>query len=71
MYLNEGAMGRLHSALREAALSEPLTYLGTAHAADGEGFALEAERWPGGGRERLAVFDFHGDWLAWRTSGSP
>ena len=65
MYLNEGAMGRLRVALHEAALAEPLTYLGTARGPDDDGFALDVERWPSGKRERLAVFDFHGDWLDW------
>ena len=65
MYVNEKAMRRLRGALHEAALSEPLTFLGTARAPDDDGFALEVERWPGGERERLAVFDFHGDWLDW------
>jgi hypothetical protein len=65
MYLNDGAMGRLRRALHEAALTEPLTYLGTGRAPDDDGFALEVERWPSGRRERLAVFDFHGDWLDW------
>jgi hypothetical protein len=65
MYLNEAALTRLHGALQEAALVEPLTYLGTGRAPDDDGFALEVEHWPGGARERLAVFDFHGDWLDW------
>jgi hypothetical protein len=65
MYLNEAALTRLHGALQEAALVEPLTYLGTGRAPDDDGFALEVEDWPGGARERLAVFDFHGDWLDW------
>jgi hypothetical protein len=65
MYLNEGAMGRVRSALREAALREPLTYLGTGRGPDDGGFALEVERLPDGARERLAVFDFHGEWLEW------
>lgn len=29
------------------------------------GFALEVERYPEGDAARLAVFDFHGDWLEW------
>ena len=65
MYLAEGAMARLRGTLHEAALSEPLTYLGTGRAPDDDGYALEVERWPSGEHERLAVFDFHGDWLDW------
>jgi hypothetical protein len=65
MYLAEEALARLRGALHDAALVEPLTYLGTARAPDDDGFALVVERWPGGERERLAVFDFHGDWLDW------
>jgi hypothetical protein len=65
MYLNRGAMAQLRDALHNAALLEPLTYLGTAQPPDDNGFALEAERWPDGARERLAVFDFHGEWLDW------
>jgi hypothetical protein len=65
MYLDDAAMGRLRGALREAGLVEPLTYLGTGRAPGDDGFALEVERWPGGTRERLAVFDFHGEWLDW------
>jgi hypothetical protein len=65
MYLNEGAMGRLRAALHEAALAKPLTYIGTGRAPGDDGFALEVEQWPGGERDRLAVFDFHGDWLDW------
>ena len=65
MYLTEGALGRLHRGLHEAGLARPLTYLGTARAPGDDGFALEVERWPSGERERLAVFDFHGEWLDW------
>lgn len=65
MYLHEEAMRRLRGALHEAARSEPISYLGTARGPDDGGFALEVERWPGGARERLGVFDFHGDWLEW------
>ena len=34
-------------------------------APDDDGFALDVERYPGGGRQRLGVFDFHGEWLDW------
>jgi hypothetical protein len=65
MYLRDDGLRRLRGALHEAALSEPISYLGTARGPDDGGFALEVERWPGGARERLGVFDFHGDWLEW------
>ncbi|MDX6506416.1 MAG: hypothetical protein QOG06_1060, partial [Gaiellaceae bacterium] len=68
MYLQEEELRRLRSALHEAALSEPLRYLGTAPAPGDEGFALEVEHWPAGAREQVAVFDFHGEWLEWGLS---
>jgi hypothetical protein len=34
-------------------------------APDDAGFALDVERYPGGSRQRLGVFDFHGEWLDW------
>jgi hypothetical protein len=65
MYLDQGAMGKLRAALQEAAREEPLVFLTTGRAPDDDGFALEVERYPDGGSERLAVFDFHGEWLDW------
>ena len=65
MYLQRGALGKLRSALHEAARTEPLVYLTTGRAPDDDGFALEVERFPDGGSERLAIFDFHGAWLDW------
>jgi hypothetical protein len=65
MYLDRSALGKLRSALQDAARREPLVYLTTGRASDDEGFALELERYPDGRRRRLAVFDFHGDWLDW------
>jgi hypothetical protein len=63
MYLPAGGLERLRDALQAASEREPLVYLGTGNLDDG--YALEVERYPGGGREQLAVFDFHGAWLEW------
>lgn len=65
MYLDRGAADQVHAALREAARVEPLVYLSTVNGPDGVGFALELERFPEGRTTRLAVFDFHGEWLEW------
>jgi hypothetical protein len=65
MYLDRRALERLRSALHAAARDEPLVYLTTGRAPDDDGFALELERYPDGRTTRLAVFDFHGEWLAW------
>jgi hypothetical protein len=65
MYLEQSALARLRSALHDAARAEPLVYLTTGRAPDDDGFSLEVERYPDGRRRRLAVFDFHGDWLDW------
>jgi hypothetical protein len=65
MYLDQGGTSRLHAALEEAAQAEPLIYVSTGRAPQDDGFALDVERYPGGSTERLAVFDFHGEWLDW------
>jgi hypothetical protein len=65
MYLDRGGSDRLRAALQHAGREEPLVFLTTGRAPDDDGFALELERFPGGGAERLAVFDFHGEWLDW------
>jgi hypothetical protein len=65
MYLDQGAMAKVRAALDEAARTEPLVYLTTGRAPDDDGFALEVESYPGGRSTRLAVFDFHGEWLDW------
>jgi hypothetical protein len=65
MYLDPSAMTKVRAALHEAAHTEPLVYLTTGRAPDDDGFALEIERYPDGGSTRLAVFDFHGEWLDW------
>ncbi len=65
MYVQEEGLRRLAGVLREASLVEPLTVLTTGPSPDDDGFALEVERLPDGRRTRLAVFDFHGEWLEW------
>ena len=65
MYLDQGATARLHAALHDAAREEPLVFVSTGRAPDDDGFALDVERYPDGSTERLAVFDFHGEWLDW------
>ena len=65
MYLTPEELERLGRAMHAAARERPFTYLGTAHGPDNVGYALEVQRFPGGEAERLAVFDFHGDWLEW------
>jgi hypothetical protein len=65
MYLTPEQLEQLSRALHAAARERPFTYLGTAHGPDNVGYALEAQHFPGGEVERLAVFDFHGEWLEW------
>jgi len=65
MYLEQSGLARVRAALHEAAQQEPLVYLTTGRAPDDDGFALEVERYPDGRRRRVAVFDFHGEWLDW------
>ena len=65
MYLDQGALVKVRAAFEEAATVEPLVFLTTGRAPDDDGFALEVERYPGGSSERLAIFDFHGEWLDW------
>jgi hypothetical protein len=65
MYLERGALGRLRAALQAASSAEPLVFLGTGRSPDDDGFALDVARYPGGAVHRLAVFDFHGEWLDW------
>ena len=64
MYLDREALATLRDALRRASREEPLVFVGTGRAPSDAGFALEVERFPGRAR-RLAIFDFHGDWLDW------
>jgi len=65
MYLDQSATGHLRAALHDAAREEPLVFISTGRAPDDDGFALEVERYPDGRAVRLAVFDFHGEWLEW------
>ena len=65
MYLDRGQNDRLRSALRDGGRVAPFVYVTTGHAADENGYTLEVHRHPGGSSERLAVFDFHGEWLEW------
>jgi hypothetical protein len=65
MYLERGALGKLRAALQAASSTEPLVFLGTGRSPDDDGFALDVARYPGGAVHRLAVFDFHGEWLDW------
>jgi hypothetical protein len=65
MYLDRAAGERLRAALHEAGAREPLVFVTTGRAPDDDGFALEVERFPDGGPKRVAVFDFHGEWLDW------
>jgi len=65
MYLDEDGAGRLRAAFHEAARHEPLVFVSTGRAPQDDGFSLEIERYPDGRTDRLAVFDFHGEWLEW------
>ena len=65
MYLDRSSADRLRAALNAAGGEDPLVFITTGRAPDDDGFALEVERFPDGGSERLAIFDFHGAWLDW------
>jgi hypothetical protein len=65
MYLDRGAADRVRAALHDAGRAEPVVFITTGRAPEDDGFALEVERFPDGRAERLAVFDFHGEWLEW------
>ena len=65
MYLTPDELETLSRAMHAAARERPFTYIGTGHGPDNVGYALEAQYFPGGEVERLAVFDFHGEWLEW------
>jgi hypothetical protein len=69
MYLSAEELERLGRVMETAARERPFTYIGTAHGPDNVGYALEAQRLPGEAVERLAVFDFHGEWLEWGSGG--
>jgi hypothetical protein len=65
MYLERDGADRLRAALDEAGRQEPLVFVTTGRAPSDDGFALEIEEFPDGRAERVAVFDFHGEWLEW------
>jgi len=65
MYLDRDGLSKLRAALQHASLDDPLVFVSTGRAPSDDGFALEVERYPGRSVKRLAVFDFHGEWLAW------
>jgi hypothetical protein len=65
MYLDRAGPENMRAALHEAGRREPLVFVTTGRAPDDDGFALELERFPGSRAERVAVFDFHGEWLEW------
>jgi len=64
-YLTGPELVRLREALHHAGRVEPFCTVGSGRAPEDDGYALEVERWPGGQRERLGVFDYHGAWLDW------
>ena len=65
MYVSADELQQLTRVLYEAALDEPFTFLGTGQSPNDDGYGLESQKLPGSARRRLAVFDFHGDWLEW------
>jgi hypothetical protein len=65
MYLERGAVQRMRDAFVAAGREEPMVYVGTAPGPDDSGYALEVERYPRGKSGRVAVMDFHGEWLDW------
>ncbi len=64
-YLDATGLERLHAAMHEAAAEEPLVFISTGRAPDDSGYGLELQRYPDGRPTRLAVLDFHGEWLEW------
>jgi hypothetical protein len=65
MYVDRDAMARVRAALQQASLGEPFVFLNAEAGGGEDGFSLQVERYPGGRRHRVAVFDFHGAWLDW------
>jgi hypothetical protein len=65
MYLDRARADRMSAAFHDAARDEPLVFVTAGHAPDDGGFSLDVIRYPDGQPERLAVFDFHGEWLDW------
>ncbi len=64
-YLDAAALERLHVAMEVAGGDEPLVFISTGRGPDDRGYGLELQRYPGGRPTRLAVIDFHGEWLEW------
>jgi hypothetical protein len=65
MYLTPEQLEQLRRELQIAGRKQPFTYLGTASGPDNAGYALEVQRVPGEEPVRVALFDFHGEWLEW------
>ena len=65
MYLTPEELEQLRRELQGAGRRQPFTYLGTASGPDNVGYALEVQRVPGEEPVRVALFDFHGEWLEW------
>jgi hypothetical protein len=65
MYLTADELERLRRVLHAAGQKEPFTYLGTAAGPDNAGYALEVQHVPDSEPARVALFDFHGEWLEW------
>jgi len=61
MYLDRSGTDKLQAALRR----HDLVFVSTGRAPNDNGFALEVTRYPNGSSRRLAVMDFHGEWLEW------
>jgi hypothetical protein len=65
MYLTPEELERLRRTMQVAGARRPFTYLGTASGPDNVGYALEVQRVPDEEPVRVALFDFHGEWLEW------
>jgi hypothetical protein len=63
MYLDRGALEKVHTALHEAAREAPLVFITTG--GGDNGFSLDVERYPDGRSTSLGTIDFHGEWLEW------
>jgi hypothetical protein len=61
MYIDRSGTDKLHAALRR----HELVFVSTGRAPNDNGFALEVTRYPKASSRRLAVMDFHGEWLEW------
>jgi hypothetical protein len=51
--------------MQSAGRDEALVFISTGRGPDDRGYGLELRRYPGGRPARLAVIDFHGEWLEW------